>query len=199
MLALKLRIPESENVARANLIKLHNRSIGEVGVDQSAERALADRVQGFGLGLDEVRHQSEGGSVADGGVFLVVTESRGGIGDSGAEALPVGFKLILAKFGWRGLVALLEEDVFGFLRVVAGGDDCLAVVDVEDVDVLADCGTAAALGGLGFFALGEDVNTPAGLEHWRQWLVHCPPLCLLAEVDVAGDLSVVGVGTSLFH
>ena len=63
-------------------------------------------------------------------------------------------------------MALLEEDVFGLLGVVAGGDDGLAVVDVEDVDVLADCGAAAALRGLGLFALGEDVDSPAGLEHW---------------------------------
>lgn len=138
VLAFELGVAQGDDVSRADFVELHDGRVGEVGVDEGAEGARADGLKGFGLCFDEVGDEREGRAVADGGVFLAVAERGGGVADLGAEALPVRFQLVLAEFGRGWLVALLEGDARGVLRVVACGDDALAVVDVEDVDVLAD-------------------------------------------------------------
>lgn len=96
-------------------------------------------------------------------------------------------------------MALLEGDVGGLAGVVARGDDCLAVVDEEDVDVFADgCATAASGGGR-FFAFGEDVDAVAALEHGRQGIGCSPPWGVLAEVDVLGYLAMLATWSVRIH
>ena len=42
-MTLKFRVPKRDNVPRADLVELLDRGVGEVGVDEGAVGAIADR------------------------------------------------------------------------------------------------------------------------------------------------------------
>ena len=54
VLAFELSVAQRDDVASADFVKLHDGSVGEIGVDEGAESAVADWVESFGLSLDEV-------------------------------------------------------------------------------------------------------------------------------------------------
>ena len=64
-------------------------------------------------------------------------------------------------------MALLQRSVLGFLRVVAGRDDGLAVVNEEDVDIFTDRRAATTLGCLRFLALRQDIDASTALQNGR--------------------------------
>lgn len=199
VLALEFGVAQRDNVASPYLVELHDGSIGQIGVNKGAVGTDADGVERLRLGFHELGDESWRRAVADRGILLAVTKRGCCFGDLGSEALPVALELVLAKFGGRRLVALFEDSVFRVLGFVAGGDDGLAVVDVQDVDVLADRGTAAALGSRGFFAFGQDIHTSPALDDWWKRILGGPPRRVFAEVKISRDLTVVERRATLFH
>lgn len=52
--ALEARVAEGDDITWTNLVVLHRRGVGEVGVDEAAVRAGADGLKGGALGFDEL-------------------------------------------------------------------------------------------------------------------------------------------------
>ena len=183
--ALEFGIAEGDDVAGPDFVELLDAGVGEVGVDEGTVGAAADGFEGVGEGGKKIEDEGVGTAVADHMVFL----GRCSIRDLGAILLPCGFQLVLTEAWWGRLVALFERGFLRVLAVVADGDDGLAVVDEEHVNVFCDCRSTAT--SLCYVFLDFEQDVAAVLESWGRSVGLCPPESALGQVDVCGDVAVL--------